>query len=359
MRKTIFILSLCALCLSLPLSAEVLERGVLYRSVDQHGDSLTVSGRLMVPQDSTPKGIMLIPHYTIFCNDEAPSNNPTHDAKVFRDDYVVLQPDYVGYGVTVDRTHPYLYGELAARNTVDLYLAMLPVLDSMALGIPLDSVYILGYSQGGATALWTLKLIEEEYADRIHVKCCFAGGGPYDVAATFDEASLSRQYAMPMIIPILVMGTSAAYDLDLEQDYFFTPALQRAYAKWIEPKNTKPLDIYFRMPVHLRSHWLTPQAMDKTLPQTQRFYAGLLRSSLVHYPVLENDTDSIIPTWKPQAPLYIFHSTNDDIVTVRCSQHLQRCYGDLPNITWDFGRYGHHIQAVRVYVDHVMQLLEE
>lgn len=358
MRKKRFLILWMAL-LSLSVWAETMEQGVLYRSVDQHGDSLTVSGRLMVPQDSTPKGIMLIPHYTIFSNDEAPSNSPTHDAKVFREEYVILQPDYVGFGVTADRMHPYLYGELAARNTVDLYLAMLPVLDSMALGIPLDSVYILGYSQGGATALWTLKLIEEEYADRIHVKRCFAGGGPYDVAATFDESSLYAQYAMPMIIPILLLGTSAAYDLDLDPDYFFTPALKRAYTKWIEPKNTKPLDIYFRMPVHLRSYWLTPEAMNKSLPQTQRLYAGLLRSSLVHYPVLENDTDSIIPTWTPKAPLYIFHSTNDDVVTVRCSQHLQRCFGDQPNIIWDFGKYGRHIQAVRVYVEHVTQLLEE
>lgn len=359
MRKTTWIIWVCTLFLCLPLSAEVLERAVLYRSVDQHGDSLTVSGRLMVPQDSTPKGIMLIPHYTIFSNNEAPSNNPTHDAKVFRDNYVILQPDYVGYGVTVNRTHPYLYGDLAARNTVDLYLTMLPVLDSMALGIPLDSVYILGYSQGGATAVWTLKLIEEEYADRIHVRKCFAGGGPYDVATTFDESFLHAQYAMPMIIPMLVMGTSASYDLDLQQDFFFTNALQRAYAKWIEPKNVKPVDIYLRMPNHLLCYWLTPQSMDKSQPQTQRLYKGLLRSSLVHYPIVENDTDSVIPTWTPKAPLYIFHSTNDDIVTVRCSQHLQRCYADQPNIVWDFGKYGHHIQAVRVFVDRVKQLLEE
>ena len=345
------------MCLSL--SAEVLERAVLYPSVDQHGDSLTVSGRLMVPQDSTPKGIMLIPHYTLLSNQDAPSNRPTHDAKTFRDRYVVLQPDYVGFGVTADRMHPYLHGDVAARNTVDLYLAMLPVLDSMALGIPLDSVYILGYSQGGASAVWTLKLIEEEYADRIHVISCFAGGGPYDVATTYDESFLHSQYAMPMIIPILIMGTSAAYDLDLQQDFFFTPAMKRAYAKWIEPKNVSPFDIYLRMPNHFLRYWLTPEALDKTHPQTQRLFSGLMRSSLVHYPILEGETDSIIPTWTPKAPLYIFHSTNDDTVPFRCSQHLQRCYGKLPNITWDFDKYGHHIQAVRVFIDHVEELLAQ
>ncbi len=339
------------------LQAEVLERSVLYRSVDQHGDSLTVSGRLMVPLGTTPAGIILMPHYTIFCNQEAPSNHPTHDAVALRDRYVILQPDYVGYGVTIDRVHPYLHGQTAARNTVDLYLSMLPVLDSLALGIPLDSIYIVGYSQGGASALWTLKLIEEKFADRIHVIKCFAGGGPYDVAATYDQCLLQKRYATPMIIPILVMGTSAAYDLNLQQEFFFRPALRKAYAKWIEPKSFGPKDIYLHMLNHRLRHWLTAQAMDKSQPQTQSFYHGLLRSSLVHFPVIEGETDSIVPTWTPRTPLYIFHSTNDDIVTFRCAQHLQRCYGSLPSVTWDFAEYGPHIRASREFVSRVKAIL--
>jgi len=357
MRKSTLILFACAICFSL--CAEVLERSVLYRSVDQHGDSLTVSGRLMVPQDSTPKGIFLLPHYTIFSNSEAPSNRPTHDARALCNEYVVLEPDYVGFGVTADRVHPYLNGDLAARNTVDLYLAMLPVLDSMALDIPLDSVYILGFSQGGATAVWTLKLIEEEYADRIHVICCFAGGGPYDVASTYDESLSSTHYPMPMNIPILIVGTSVAYDLDLQQDYFFTPALKRAYAKWIEPKNVSPIDLYLRMPNHRLRHWLTRQAMDKSLPETQRLYSGLLRSSLVHYPITEGDTLTVLPEWTPQSPMYIFHSTTDDVSPFRNAQHLQRRYADCPNITWDFGEYGHHIPSARIFLAHVLERLSE
>jgi len=355
MRRTVLTLWICALCL--PLSAEVLERAVVYRSVDQHGDSLTVSGRLMVPQDSTPRGIVLLPHYTIFSNQETPSVRPTHDAVSLRDRYVILEPDYVGYGVTADRVHPYLNGDLAARNTVDMYLAMLPVLDSMALGIPLDSVYIVGFSQGAASAVWTLKVIEEEYADRIHVIRCFAGGGPYDVAATYDESLQQRRYPMPMNIPILIMGTSVAYDLDLQMDFFFTRALKRVYTQWIVPKNVGPVDLYLRMPDHRLRHWLTAKAMDKRYPETQRLYSGLLRSSLVHYPITAEDTTSVIPAWEPRSPLYVFHSDEDDISPFRNAQHLRRRYGDLTNITWDFGPYGSHLQSARVFITRVKELM--
>lgn len=130
--------------------AEVREQAVTYMSVDQHGDSIRLSGLLSIPDSA--RGIILIPHYTIAACDESPSQKPTGEAKAFRDNYVLLMPDYIGYGITCERTHPYLHGALTARNTVDMLLGLQPMLDSLSLGISLDSIYIVGYSQGGAAA---------------------------------------------------------------------------------------------------------------------------------------------------------------------------------------------------------------
>ena len=160
--KRIFFIGLLLVCWTMGSAKKsVLERVVLYPSHDQYGDTLTLSGKLCVPQDRKPKGIILLPHWTISDADEAPSHKVTGEAKYFIKDYVLVMPDYIGYGVTGNRMHPYLHGELTARNTVDMMLYCRQILDSMALGIPTDSIFIVGYSQGGATALWTLKLIEE------------------------------------------------------------------------------------------------------------------------------------------------------------------------------------------------------
>ncbi len=337
---------LCAFASKTPIQEHVL----LYSSVDQHGDSLTLSGKVCIPSDKPAKGIMLIPHYTISSNDEAPSNKLTTDAKYFQDDYVLLLPDFIGYGVTQDRVHPYLHGELTARNCVDMYMSALPMLDSMALNIPLDSIYLFGFSQGGASALWTLKLIEEEYADKIHVIKCFAGGGPYDVAATYDHALATNYVFLPLVIPMLVLGTDAAYDLNLNRSDFFTPKMEKAYKKYIEDKKHGITSIYFSLPNHKVSHWLTKQAMDKSCPQTQKLYEGLVRSSLVY--------DTKCPSWTPQAPIYVFHSTKDNVVTIQCAEHLRRCYPDLPNITYDFGDYGSHMKASYIFYRRVRDMLE-
>ena len=358
MKRSLWIgICLCC-CLSLAAKSNVSERKILYPSVDQHGDSIILSGCLSVPQDKAPKGIILLPHYTICSNDEAPSNKVTAEAGYFNEDFVLVMPDYLGYGVSGDRVHPYLHGELTARNTVDMLFAVQPILDSMSLGIPLDSIYIVGVSQGGATAVWTLKLIEEEFADKIHVIKCFASSGPYDVAATYDEAKRTNFVGLAATIAILVTGTDAAYDLHLDYNELFTRPMQRAYTRYIADKKMGVFPILLRMPSHKLTHWLKPQALDKTNPQAKRLYEGLLRSSLVHYPE-DGGADSVCTTWRPTTPLYILHSTNDDVVTFRCAENLQRCLSDSPNITWDFDKYGNHLVSIYHFYTLVQNMLSE
>lgn len=338
-----------ACCMPLMLCAEVWEHAMLYPSVDQYGDNITLSGKVCVPLDKQPKGIILIPHYTITANEQAPSIHVTADAPYFWEDFVLLMPDYIGYGVTSDRVHPYLAGELTARNGIDMVFAAQPLLDSLDLKIPLDSLYIFGYSQGGASAVWTMRVIEEQYADRLHLKGCYAGGGPYDVAWTYDDAVATGRVTLPAAIAMLVMGTDAAYDLHLNRADFFTRSMEKKYMKYIASKKYDGLTIYFKMPNHRLKHWLTAVGRDKTQPQTKRLYEGLQRSSIV--------TADSCPSWTPQAPLYVFHSNKDNIVPVQCAEQLQRCYPDLPNVTYDIGNYGNHIQASAEFRKRVREML--
>ena len=354
----IVVLLVFSLCAWAETQTQVWEQAVLYPSVDAKGAPIMLSGRLSVPQDKTPKGIILIPHYTISANDEAPSNKITREAKNFVDDYVLIMPDYIGYGVTAERIHPYLAGELTAHNCIDMLIHVQPILDSLQLGIPTDSLYIVGYSQGGASAMWIFRMLEEQYADRFHVKACFAGSGPYDVATTYDEAVATNHNNLPLAVTMLIFGTSEAYDLGLEQDYFFTRKMKRAYKEYIADKQIGVIPIYFLMPEHRLSSWLTRKGMDKTQPQTERLYNGLMRSSFVHYPI-DGVGDTICTDWRPQAPLYVFHSTTDHIVTFRCAQHLHQCLGEQENITWDFAPYGDHHFAFKPFFQKVKEKLTE
>ena len=328
--------------------ARTIEQVVCYPSVGVNGEALTLSGKVTVPKGKRPKGVILLTHYTISADKEAPSRYMSYETKPFREEYVLVMPDYIGYGATADMFPPYLHGALTAQNCVDMYLATQLMIDSLCPGLCTDSITIVGFSQGGATAIWTLRLLEEQYAERIPVKACLAGSGPYDVATTYDVAVAENKVGMPLTVPLLVMGTSAAYDLGLRQEDFFTPALSKMYEKYIVPKKYTVSAIYSRMSDHRLSHWMTEAGMDKSQPETKRMYEGFLRSSFVHYPIDEYEKEEpvICPTWKPQAQVYIFHSTTDDIVTFRCAEHLRRCWSDLPNVTYDFGNYGGHLSSM-------------
>lgn len=335
----------------------VREHVLLYPSVDQYGDSLLLSGKITVPP--APKGIILLPHFTISSNSETPSVSSKGEEQHFRNDYILILPDYIGYGVTRERVHPYLHGELTARNCVDMLLASGRVLDSMGVNIPKDTISIVGFSQGGASALWTLKLLELEYADQFYVRECYAGSGPYDVAATYDQAVAANKVGMPLVISMLVMGTSEAYGLKLNRQQFFTPAQEKAYKKYIATKDRSILSLLILLPSHKVDHWLTAYGADKSNPETRRLYEGLMRSSLVHFPYDDHELGQqlICPEWRPRAKVYVLHSTTDKIVPFVNAEHLRRCWQDLDNVTYDFGDYGSHLPSSRRFFKRVKEML--
>ena len=338
------------------------EHVLRYTSLDERGDTLTLSGKVSVPKSGSAKGIILLTHYTIYSLDEAPSNKAVRkglETKLFYRDYILVIPDYEGYGSSHDRVPPYLCGTLTARQCVDMYLAAQPLLDSLTNGKPTDSLYIMGFSQGGATALWTLKLIEEQYADKLFVKGCFAGSGPYDVAATYDDAIQRNDAGFPATIPMLVMGTNTAYDLHLHTDSLYTRELKEIYDTYIAPKKLGLIPILLKMPHANLNYWLTEQGRDKSHPQTRRLYEGLLRSSLVHFPMDEHPVgqDTICPSWQPKTPTYVFHSTTDDIVNYCNAAHLERCWKEVPTVTFDFGDYGSHLRSIRLFTKWVREQL--
>jgi len=358
MKKTflIFVLLVSGWLMS---TAEVMERVVLYPSVNPQGDTITLSGKLCVPMGKKPKGLILIPHYTITSKYQAPSVKPTGEAAFFKDDYVLVMPDYIGYGVTAEMEHPYLAGELTAHNCIDMLFGVQPVLDSLQCGVNTDSLYIVGYSQGGASAVWIFKVLEEQYPDRFHVLGCYAGGGPYDVTATYEDALQRKKVFMPIVIPMVVMGADVAYDLKLDRTAFFTPEMQEIYTKYVANKEYTTTDIFFHVRSHRIDRWLTPLALDPTNPEMLPLYEAFKRFSIVRYPLNDEvaDREVICLDWTPKAPLYIFHSKGDNVVTVHCAEHLRRCLPDAPNIRFDIGRYGSHTHASARFFKRVRKML--
>ena len=322
-----------------------------YESVDQHGEKVTLSGKIYFPKQGLPKRFVLEPHYTILSNSECPSECDMPEAVLRDKGYALVMPDYLGYGITRDRKHPYLHYRLAARNTVDLYLAAAEFLEKLSRTPENDSLVIVGFSQGAQTAVATLMLLETEYPE-IAVKQLFAGSGPYDVARTYDVAMAKDNAGLTFTIPMLVMGTSWSYDLGLNPSDFMYPKTIRKAEKYVFHKDHTATEVVLLNRFGLSkkvSRYMTPEGMDKTQPETARLYKGLTQSSIVHV----SETDTILCDWTPKTPLFLMHSYQDACVPFENSLSLKLLLDSrgVENVEYDFGNYGDHLPTMVRFLD--------
>ena len=189
-----------------------IELSGVYESVDLDGNPITLSGKVILPAEGPIKRYILVSHYTIASNAEAPSNTFSLEGLLVKLGYALIIPDYLGYGITAGHVHPYLVMDITARNVIDMYLAVVPFMQAAGCAPEHDDIYLMGYSQGGAVTMAVQHMIEHHDEDKIKIRRVFAGGGPYDVKATYDKFvetnHASYPCAVPTIIPCIIIGTA-------------------------------------------------------------------------------------------------------------------------------------------------------
>ena len=110
-------------------ASAAVELSGVYKSVDINNDPIFLSGKVILPAKGPIKRYILVSHYTIASNKEAPSNIFSLEGLLVKLGYALIIPDYIGYGVTADKVHPYLVMEITARNVLDMYYAVVPFLE--------------------------------------------------------------------------------------------------------------------------------------------------------------------------------------------------------------------------------------
>ena len=139
---------------------------IVYQTADINGDFIEASGAIIVPKNASQPGLLSIQHATIFSNDEAPSVDATANSVVTRKAIfasvgnIVFLPDYLGYGVTVNRPHPYQHKESLATVSYDMIMAGLEFLEANGIEWSASTIDLLGYSEGAFTTLALAQKIE-------------------------------------------------------------------------------------------------------------------------------------------------------------------------------------------------------
>lgn len=215
---------------------------VMYLSTGTDGKPVAASGLVTVPDGPAPAGgrpVAAVDHGTMgigsLCG---PSRMPAFAgledtspvAKLLARGFVVVQPDYIGVGVTGVR-HPYLNGKSAAYATLDILRAARTI-DPGAGATTL----VYGGSQGGHAALWSAHYAAE-YAPGLDLKGVVANAPAVGFEWMPDLFAQQSETATPYagILLMLINGASAA-DPAVKPAELLTPeALAAADHMWTEP----------------------------------------------------------------------------------------------------------------------------
>ncbi len=322
-----------------------------YPSVNSDGDSILLSGKVMLPVGRRPKRIILVSHYTICSNAEAPSNCFSLEGVLAKMGYGLVIPDYMGYGVTADEIHPYLVMEQTARNVVDMYLAVRPWLKAIERAPEHDDIYLMGYSQGGATTMAVQYLIENEYSYKelptyIPIHRVFAGGGPYDVKATYERFVNTDVASYPIAVPLVLQGMILGNKLNMKLEDMMQPWLCEQMDNWINSKRFTTAQINKMIGTKVTHELLTQEAMDQKSERVAELYKAMTENSIVSY------------YWEPQASVYIMHSMDDETVPYTNASNAKSKWTNA-NITYNFGHYGKHVPTCLRFIFSVQTLLAE
>lgn len=325
-------------------STEAIELSGLYKSIDVDGQPTILSGKVILPAKGPIKRYILVSHYTIASNKEAPSNIFSLEGLLVKLGYALIIPDYIGYGVTVDKVHPYLVMELTATNVLDMYYAVVPFLEKAGCAPEHDDIYLMGYSQGGATTMAVQHAIEH-HDKPIKIRRVFAGGGPYDIKYTYDQFVETNWASYPCAVPIMMQGMVVGNKLDLDMSKMMKPFIYENLDDWVNSKRYTAGQINALLGTNFTSELLTPLGMNRTSQEVSELYKAMVNNSILTY------------SWTPKAPVFMFHSMDDDVVPFENAMRAKSKWKNA-NIQYSFGHFGNHQMGCVRFIYTVQTLLE-
>lgn len=175
---------------------------VQYSAVDPFGNVRSVSGLVgypVLPEQDKNKSLEIasLQHGTLTYPEQAPSKETFADINPVRDilmlvlpslekGYILAMPDYFGYGIDQNNLHYYEHRATLAGTSRGLIESIPDYAKNKSLNINSDTLFLLGYSEGGFATISTLKSFSEttsQFKNFVTV----AGAGAYDKVKTATD----------------------------------------------------------------------------------------------------------------------------------------------------------------------------
>lgn len=263
------------------------------------GETITVSGIVSMPVTEDPVPIASIQHGTIADDASAPTN-AIADNLFFTwfasAGYIVVVPDYIGFGESSDVLHPYYHYESSAGAVIDMVRAASELANLEKLNFNQD-VFLAGYSEGGYVTMAAHKKMEEvDYAPLNLVASAPAAGG-YDIKHVQEYFVALDTYDHPFYMAFVAMSYLDNYDVSTTlSDYFNEPYATKIPSLFDGSKTGSEInaELTTSVPEFLTQSFINDFDTDPTFTEMNSLFE-------------ENSLDD----WVPQTTMFMYHGTAD------------------------------------------------
>ncbi|MEQ8470435.1 MAG: lipase family protein [Marinoscillum sp.] len=194
----------------------------IYRVVyntDYKGDSIPVSAIVILPETESVEAVSTISfqHGTIASDAEAPTNLSLTNSQLIllsilsSSGMVVVVPDYIGFGESVEIMHPYYVEDLTATTVVNSIYASRQLAGEKEIELNTD-LFLAGYSQGGYATMAAHKYYEEQGMPYYDLRASFPAAGGYDVKAFQEYFFALETYHEPFFLAYVANAYKVSYD---------------------------------------------------------------------------------------------------------------------------------------------------
>jgi pimeloyl-ACP methyl ester carboxylesterase len=267
------------------------------------GEEITASGLICIPLADARFPVISFQNGTNTYHGNAPTANPLNYNYLLLEamasnGYIILIPDYIGFGASSDQVHPYYQKATTTATVIDMMHACSELVqDKKVLAKTADRNYLMGYSQGGWATLAVLEELEKGDHPDISITAASCGAGAYNLMAMSNYVLALDTFPGPVYLPYFV------------------------YSEQIFGALTDPLDKYFNEPYAGRIPGLfdgthTNTEVNENLNDT---ISRLLTADMIQnfasgsqFQELRNAlTDNSVSSWPVEARLRFYHGTDD------------------------------------------------
>lgn len=240
--------------------------------------------------------------------------------------FTVFLPDYIGFGLTADKEHPYLaYDELFKAN-IDGLLATKSFINQNGSFYD-NRIFLSGWSQGGGACLSAHKFIQEQYPSEFTVTASAGLAGPYNMKGFIDEILAQKDQDVGIISGVFSWGI---YSLNK-----FSPELKR------------PTDQLYTYPVpdQLAAIFVPSKIPSQTL---QEYFIAHIVDGTDTKAMQVINRNTFSQGWTPVGKVFLHHGDADNTVyymnSATAKTGLTAAGGDVTLYTYPGGTHDSELE---------------